>query len=182
MQGGLSHLANATFDSDIHSFSSHPTQPWIAAIFRERVPRGIRLSRIILLDSACTVHIVTESWLLNDFVTIPPEKIKCGNSQHVMYATGRGTLVTRNMPPDGSTRVTRFGGCIYVPGFGTNLLSVKKLSTTATGSGVLFRAGAQFMGAQNNLMGYSPEPVHRSDLHPLVCTIISGDAVPPQCV
>ena len=31
------------------------------------------------------------------------------------------------------------------------------------------------MDANNNLMGYSPMPVHRLDLFPLVCTIISGD-------
>ena len=79
------------------------------------------------------------------------------------------------MLPDGSTGVTSFEGCLYVPGFGTNLLSVKKLYAKAIGSGVLFRAGAQFLDANNNLMGYSLEPIHRSDLYPLVCTIISGD-------
>ena len=78
----------------------------------------MRLSRIIiLLDSACTVRIVTESWLLNDFVTIPPDKIQWENSQHVMHAIGRGTLVTGKMPADGSTRVTNFEGYHYVPGF-----------------------------------------------------------------
>ena len=127
-QDNQSHEAHATFDGDILT-SPHLSQPWIAALFMERVPSGLRLSRIIiLLDSACTTHIVTESWQLDDFVTISPEKIQWGNSQHVMLATGRETLVTRNMLPDGSTRVTSFEGCLFVPGFGTNLLSVKKLS------------------------------------------------------
>ena len=31
------------------------------------------------------------------------------------------------------------------------------------------------MDADNNLMRYCPEPIHKSDLYPLVCTIISGD-------
>ena len=79
------------------------------------------------------------------------------------------------MLPDGTTRVTSFEGCLFVPGFGTNLLSVKKLSAKVTKTAVLFRAGAQFLDADNNLMGYCPEPVHKSDLYPLVCTIILGD-------
>ena len=103
------------------------------------------------------------------------KKIEWESSRHVMLATCRGTVVTKNMLPDGSTRVTSFVGCLYVLGFGTNMLSVKKLSAKATGTGVLFRAGTQFLDADNTLMGYSPELVHRSDLYPLVCTIISGD-------
>ena len=92
-----------------------------------------------------------------------------------MLATGRGTLVTRNMLPDDTTRVTSFEGCLFVPGFGTNILSVKKLSVKVTKTAGLFRAGAQFLDAENNLMGYCPEPIYKSDLYPLVCTIISGD-------
>ena len=134
----------ATHDCDVLS-SPHPSQPCLAALFTERVPSSLRLSRnIILLDSACTTHIVTESWLLDDFVTISPEKIQWGNSQHVMHATGKGTLVTKNTLLDGTTRVTSFGGCLFVPSFGTNLLSVKKLSVKVTKTAVLFRAGAQF--------------------------------------
>ena len=70
-----------------------------------------------------------------------------------MLATGRGTLVTRNMPPDGSTCVTSFEGCLFVLGFGTYILSVKKLSIKVTKTAVLFRVGAQFLDADNNLMG-----------------------------
>ena len=150
----------------------------LASLFTEIVPSILWLSRIIiLLDSLCTTHIVTESWLLDDFVTISPDKVQWGNSQHVMLATGKGTLVTKNMLPDGSTRVTSFEGCLFVPGFGTNLLPVKKLSAKVTKTAVLFRAGAQFLDADNSLMGYFPEPIHKSDLYPLVCTIISGDVV-----
>ena len=76
------------------------------------------------------------------------------------------------MLPDVSTRVTSFEGCLFVSGYGTNLLSVKKLSAKVTGTGVLFRAGAQFLDADNNLMGYCPEVIHKSDLYHLVCTII----------
>ena len=95
-QDGHPHEAHATLDGDILT-SPHPSQPWLAAFFMDRVIFGLRLSRnIILFDSACTTHIVTKSWLLDDFVTISPEKILWGNSQHVMLATGRGTLVTRN--------------------------------------------------------------------------------------
>ena len=62
LQGGQPHKANATFDGDIRSYSSHPSQPWLASLFTKRVPRDIKLSRIIvLLELACTVHIVTES-------------------------------------------------------------------------------------------------------------------------
>ena len=92
-----------------------------------------------------------------------------------MLSTERGTLVTKNMLPDGSTRVTSFEGCPFVPGFGTNLLSVKKLSAKVTKTAVLFRVGAQFLAADNKLMGYFPEPIHKSDLYPRVCTIILGD-------
>ena len=106
LQSGQPHQANATFDGDIDSFYD-PSQPWLAALFTKRVPQGIGLSKtMILIDSACTVHIVTKSWLLDDCVTISPEKIQWGNSQHVMLARGKGTLVTRNMLLDGSTRVT----------------------------------------------------------------------------
>ena len=76
-----------------------------------------------------------------------------GNSQHLMLAKGRGTLVTRNMLRDGSTRVTSFESFLFVPGFGTNMFSVKKLSAKATGTWVLFRPGAQFLDANINLMG-----------------------------
>ena len=92
-----------------------------------------------------------------------------------MLATGRRTLVTRNMLLDGTTRVTCFEGCLFVPGFGANLLSIKKLSAKVTKTAVLFRAGAQFLDADNKLMWYCPEPVHKTDLYPLVCTIISGN-------
>ena len=44
-----------------------------------------------------------------------------------------------------------------------------------TKTAVLFRAGAQFLDAENNLTGYCPEPILKSDLYPLVCRIISGD-------
>ena len=69
-----------------------------------------------------------------------------------MLANGRGTLVTKNMLPDGITRVISVEGCLFVPGFGTNLLSVKKLSAKVTKTAVLFRAGAQFLDADHNLM------------------------------
>ena len=44
-----------------------------------------------------------------------------------------------------------------------------------TKTAVLFRARAQFLDADNNLMGYCPEPIHKSDIYPVVCTIISSD-------
>ena len=31
------------------------------------------------------------------------------------------------------------------------------------------------MDTDNNLMGYYPKPIHKSDLYPLVCAIILGD-------
>ena len=63
---GQSHEAHATFDGDILT-SPHPSQPWLAALFTDIVLSCLRLSRIIIfLDSACTTHIVTESWLLDD--------------------------------------------------------------------------------------------------------------------
>ena len=99
---------------------------------------------------------MTESWLLDDFVTISPEKIQWGNYQHVMLATGRGTLLTKNTLPDGTTRVTSFEGCLFVPGFGTNLLSVKKLSAKVTKTTVLFRVGAQFLDAEKQFDGVFP--------------------------
>ena len=78
-QDGYPHEAHATLDGDILT-SPHPSQPWLAALFTDRVISGLRLSRnIILLDSACTTHIVTESWLLDDFVTISPEIFQWGN-------------------------------------------------------------------------------------------------------
>ena len=52
---------------------------------------------------------------------------------------------------------------------------MKKLCAKEIGTGLLFRAGAQFLDAIHNLMGFSLEPVHRSHVYPLVCTIISGD-------
>ena len=69
------------------------------------------------------------------------------------------TLVTRNTLPAGTTRVTSFEGCLFGLGFGTNLLSVKKLSAKVKKTAVLFRARAQFLDAKNNLMGYFPEPI-----------------------
>ena len=101
-----------------------PVRPMCLSVaLSPQLHAGVQLSRIIiLLDSACTVHIVTQYWLL-----------------------------------------------------GINLLSVKQLSSRATGSGVLFRAGATLLDAQNQVMGYSPEPRHRGDLYPLICSIVSGD-------
>ena len=68
---------------------------------------------------------------MDDFVTISPEKIQSGNSQHVMHATGGGTLVTKNMLTDSNTRVASLEGSLYVLCFRSNILSVKR---------VLFRA------------------------------------------
>ena len=62
------------------------------------------------------------------------------------------------------------------------MLSVKKLSAKVTKTAVLFRARAQFLDAENNLMGYCPEPNFKSDLYPLVCTIISGDVARQHAV
>ena len=31
------------------------------------------------------------------------------------------------------------------------------------------------LDADNRVMGYSPEPRHRGDLYPLICSIVSGD-------
>ena len=84
-------------------------------------------------------------------------------------------MVTNNMLPDGTTRMTSFESCLFVPGFGTNLLSVKKLSAKVTQTAMLFCAGAQFLDAKNNLMGYCVEPIFKSELYPLVCAIISGN-------
>ena len=55
------------------------------------------------------------------------------------------------------------------------MLSVKQLSAKVTKTAVLFRAGAQFLDAENNLMGYCPEPIFKFDLYHLGRTIISGD-------
>ena len=75
LQGTKPHQANATFDVDIHSYSSHPSQPSLADFVTEEVSKCTKLGRIIiLLNSPCTQHIVTEPWLLNDFVTIYLEK------------------------------------------------------------------------------------------------------------
>ena len=98
-----------------------------------------------------------------------------GNSEHRMYAVGRGTLVTRNELPEGGFRIVSFPGTLRVPNFGINLLSVKQLSSRAAGSGVLFRAKATLLDAENIVMGYSPEPRHRGDVCPLICSIVSGD-------
>ena len=85
-QDGHPHEAHATLDGDTLTFP-YPPQPWLVALFTDRFPSGLRLSRnIIFLDPACTTHIVTECSLLDDFVTISPEKIQWGNSQHVMLA------------------------------------------------------------------------------------------------
>ena len=104
---------------------------------------------MILLDSACTIHIVTEPWLLDDDHLIEPEAIQWGNSAHRIYAVGKGTLVTMNALPGGGFRIVKFSGTLCVPNFGINLLLVKYLSSKRAGSGVLFRAGATFLDAQN---------------------------------
>ena len=56
----VAHRAHATFDGQTESCFPHPSQPWLAAMFTERVPRGMLLSKLIILfDSACTSHIVS---------------------------------------------------------------------------------------------------------------------------
>ena len=92
-----------------------------------------------------------------------------------MYAVGMGTLVTRNELPEGSFIIVSFPGILCVPNFGINLLSVKQLSSRAASSGVLVKAGATLLDAENRVMGYSPEPRHRGNLYPLICSIVSGD-------
>ena len=39
----------------------------------------------------------------------------------------------------------------------------------------MFKAGATLLDAENRVMEYSPEPRHRGDLYPLICSIVSGD-------
>ena len=123
---------------------------------------------MILFDSACTVHVVTKSKLLNDFGTISTYRIQWDISKHGMNVTGRATLVTRNKILDGTTGVTSSEGCPHVLGFGTNLLSARKLSAKTTGTRVIFRTRAQCLDDNNNLMGYRLESVHRFDTYPLV--------------
>ena len=106
-----------------------------------------------MLDSACTVHIVTEYWLLDDYTEIALECIQWGNSKHIMYAVGRGTLVTRNELPGGGIIIVSFPGTLCVANFGINLLPVKQSSSRAAGSSVLFRAGTTLLGAQNRVIG-----------------------------
>ena len=87
---GHPHEAHATLDGDILT-SPHPSPPWLATLLTYRVHSGLRLSRnIILLDSACTTHIVTESWLLDDFVTNFPGKYSVGKftARHACYRKG----------------------------------------------------------------------------------------------
>ena len=92
-----------------------------------------------------------------------------------MYVVGRGTLVTRNELPEGCFRIVSFPGTLCVPNFGINLLFVKQLSSRAAGSRVLFKARATLLDAENRVMGYSPEPRHKGDVYPLICSIVSGD-------
>ena len=64
----------------------------LAVSCHDEVPCNFCLSRIlILLDSACTIYIVIEPWLLDDYHLIEPEAIQWGNSAHIMYAVGKGT-------------------------------------------------------------------------------------------
>ena len=141
-----------------------------------QLPAGLQLSRIvILLDSVCTVHIVTEAWLLDDYTRIAPKCIQWGNGEHKMNAMGRGTLVTRNELRKGGFTIVSFPWALCAPNFGINHLSFKQLSSRAAGSGVLFKVGATLLDAENRVMGYSPESWHRGDLYHLICSIVSGD-------
>ena len=123
----VAHRAHATCDSETEYYFSHPSQPWLAAMFTKRVPWGMLLSKLIILfDSACTSHIATESWLLDDFQFIRPEKIQRGKGEHVMFATGKITLVTQNSLPNGEVRVTSFEGVLFVPRIGTTCFRSRK--------------------------------------------------------
>ena len=53
--------------------------------------------------------------------------------------------------------------------------SVSSLSSKKVGCGVLFKAGATLLDADNKVMGYALEPKAWSELHPQVCSMVSGD-------
>ena len=112
---------------------------------------------------------------MDDYAEIKPEAIQWGNLNHRMSAVGRGTLVTKRALPGGGFTLVIFPRTLCMPNFGINLLSVKQLSRTIAGSGVLFRAGATLLDANNQIMGYAPEPKARSKMYPFVCSIVSGD-------
>ena len=63
---------------------------------------------------------------------------------------------------------------LRVPGFGDNILSVKKVADKRQGCGVLFSGGARFYNREGNLVGWSLEPKEHSEMYPLICDIISG--------
>ena len=134
------------------------------------------MSRIFTpLDSACKIHIVTQSWHLDDYCETEPKAIQWDNSHHRMYATGRGTLVTKHALRSGGFRLVKFPGTLCVPNFEINLLTVKQLSSRIAGSSVLFKAGPTLLDANNEVMGYAPEPKAREELYPTVCSIVTGD-------
>ena len=95
----------------------------LAVSCHDEVPRNFCLCRtVILLDSACTIHIVTKPRLLDDYHLIEPAAIQWGNLAHIMYAVGKGTLVTENALPRGGFRIVKFPVTLSVSNCGIKLL------------------------------------------------------------
>ena len=141
------------------------------------------MSRIFTpLDSACKIHIVTQSWHLDDYCETEPKAIQWDNSHHRMYATGRGTLVTKHALRSGGFRLVKFPGTLCVPNFEINLLTVKQLSSRIAGSSVLFKAGPTLLDANNEVMGYAPKLKKRTMLHPLLCSFVIGDVASEEAL
>ena len=91
------------------------------------------------------------------------------------FLVGKETLVTKIALPKDGFRLVNFPGTLCVPIFVINELFVKQLSSRIAGLGVLFKAGATLLDANNEVMGYAPEPKAREELYPTVCSIVTGD-------
>ena len=89
----------------------------------------------------------------------------CSRQGHVGNEefSSRGRIYNREVSRD-----------IVAPNFGISVLSVRQISSKRGGFGVLFRAGAKILDEHNQIMGYAPKPKHKSEMYPLVCSIVSG--------
>ena len=107
-----------------------------------------------LVDSACSAHITSDQSSLREYKKISKKKICWGNDGDYTYAVGKGSVHADLIQMDGTIVKVRFDNVYFVPDFGINLISVKKIS--ADGVRVIFdQNGCDLIGPDGGVFGHA---------------------------
>ena len=128
------------------------------------------LTREWVMDTACTSHITDNPEVFTEKRPISPRKICWGNHGTFMLATAVGSVHGEVRNSAGNVHMLEFTDVLYVPGFGTNLLSVKQLNRDDIEE-LFTRHGAQLFNSRGDSLGLARTSPNGKDLFILDMTM-----------